>query len=161
MSTETNRIDAVEAILAATFGPNIAAEVVATPEVVEAAHVTSHPPGWPTKLDGTPRKKWQRPEVTGIVSTAKTEASELKVVQALVAGAESLIDLQDMTGFAKLTICRALDRLVEAGRVTMSKAPPTGKRGRPAYLYRPVVEPSVATDTGLVAAGVSTTQGVE
>jgi hypothetical protein len=140
MSNETNVLDPVQAILAATFGTGIAAEVTATPEVVEEAHVTAHPPEWPTKHDGTPRKKWQRPEVTLGAAGAKAEASELRVVRALLEGAESLVDLQAATGLAKLTVCRALDRLVAAGRVTATKAPPSGRRGRPAHLYRTVVE---------------------
>jgi predicted transcriptional regulator len=49
---------------------------------------------------------------------------------------------------------RSLERLVETGRVVQAKAPPTGKRGRPAFVYRPTteaVEPD--TDTGTLVGG--------
>lgn len=157
MSTETNTVDPVEAILAATFGPNIAAEVAATPEVGRQDAYVTGPNGRfreadapALKLDGTPKKRTQRIEVTGFGSEARRETSEAKVIEALVAGAESLVDLQIGTGLAKLTIKRALERLVEAGRVRTVKAPPSGKRGRPAHLYRPVVEVVASVAEGFV-----------
>jgi predicted transcriptional regulator len=62
------------------------------------------------------------------------------VVRALNHGAESVADLRIATGFAKLTIVRSLERLLDAGLVTVTTTPTSGKRGRPAHLYRPVVE---------------------
>jgi len=44
------------------------------------------------------------------------------------------------TGCVKVTCTRSLERLVDAGRVVQSKAAPTGKRGRPAFTYRPTTE---------------------
>jgi hypothetical protein len=149
MSTETNTVDPVEAILAATFGPNIAAEVVATPEVEAQDACVSGPSrrfrdadAPALKLDGTPKKKTQRIEVTGFGfgSEAKREISDTRVIEALLDGAESLVDLQAATGLAKLTVKRALERLAEGGKVTTTKALPSGKRGRPAHLYRAAVE---------------------
>ena len=150
MSTETNKVDPVLDILAAAFGPSVAVEVASTPEVDIPVMYMKGPNGTTyreveapaLKLDGTPKKLTQRIEVTGVGfgSEAKREASEAKVVEALAYGAESLADLQAATGMAKLTVTRALARLVEAGRVLCEKAPPSGRRGRPAFLYRSTVE---------------------
>ena len=160
MSTETNKVDPVLDILTAAFGPSVAVEVASTPEVEKPViyspsgrdrqTVVKGPDGTSyreveapaLKLDGTPKKLTQRIEVTGVGfgSEAKREASEAKVVEALAYGAESLADLQAATGMAKLTVTRALARLVEAGRVLCEKAPPSGRRGRPAFLYRSTVE---------------------
>ena len=138
MTSEAKWIDPVEALLAATFGPSVAASVAGEPD----EHKVVTPvvsPSWPLKLDGTPRKKCQKPMVTGLMA-AKVEATTAEVVRALNHGAESVADLRIATGFAKLTIVRSLERLLEAGLVSVTKTPTSGKRGRPAHLYRPVVE---------------------
>lgn len=158
MSSETNKVDPVEALLAATFGPGIVADLPVTQEVEKPVvyspsgrdrqTVVKGPNGMTyreveapaLKLDGTPRKRTQRIAVTtGFGAEARREASEAEVLKALVYGAESLADLQAATGFAKLTCKRALARLEMAGRVLSAKAPPSGRRGRPAFLYRPTV----------------------
>jgi hypothetical protein len=138
MTSEAKWIDPVETLLAATFGPSVAASVAGEPDerVVNTPVVS---PSWPLKLDGTPRKKCQKPMVTGLMA-AKVEATTAEVVKALNHGAESVADLRIATGFAKLTIVRSLERLLEAGLVSVTKTPTSGKRGRPAHLYRPVVE---------------------
>ncbi len=168
MSQETNKVDPVQAILTAAFGPNTAAEVTSTPEVVPPVVYVKGPDGSvyreleapALKLDGTPKKRTQRIVVTGFGfgAEAKREASEALVVDALGRGAESLIDLQAETGLAKLTIKRALGRLEAAGQVTSSKAPSSGRRGRPAFLYRPavVIAPQSVEDVRTVSDTVAT-----
>jgi predicted transcriptional regulator len=145
MSSEAQWIDPVEVLLAATFGPGIAAEVAREPDTHKVVTPVVSP-SWPLKLDGTPRKKCQKPMVTGLMA-AKVEATTAEVVRALNHGAESVADLRIATGFAKLTIVRSLERLLDAGLVTVTTTPTSGKRGRPAHLYRPVVEVVGGTET--------------
>ena len=63
------------------------------------------------------------------------------------------------TGFVKVTCTRSLERLVLADRVLQSKAAPTGKRGRPAFTYRPTTEADVSVDTFGVKAALALTTG--
>lgn len=198
MAENTQTTDLVRDILAATFGPNTAAEVVkddvvetlgsglASPADAEVAALphgsspvgddgssTSLPHGsspvgddgavgptdlphtstagaadaevaalprwWKFNLDGTPRKRCQAPEVLKGVPRGETRQREtdLLVLKALHSGCETLVELVAQTGCVKVTVVRSLERLVSAGRVVQSKAPPSGKRGRPAFLYRP------------------------
>lgn len=167
MAENTQTTDLVRDILAATFGPNTAAEVVKG-EGVEAPTVpvadvttsgsspdgddgssTSLPPWWKFNLDGTPRKRCQAPEVLKGIPHGETRQREtdLLVLKALHAGCETLAELVAQTGCVKVTCVRSLERLVAAGRVVQSKAPPTGKRGRPAFLYRPTTETPVEVST--------------
>jgi len=153
--------DVVREILAATFGPNTAAEVAAveaTPSAgsssVEddgAVVPTDLPSGksedtlpawWKFNLDGTPRKKCQAPDVLKGVPHGETRQREtdLLVLKALHEGCETLVELVAHTTFVKVTVVRSLERLVKAGRVVQSKAAPSGKRGRPAFVYRPTTE---------------------
>jgi predicted transcriptional regulator len=90
----------------------------------------------------------------------KRHETDLAVLKALLAGAENLVEVVAATGYVKVTCVRSLERLVETGRVVQAKAPPTGKRGRPAFVYRPTTE-TVEPDTDPVNAGASTAQGVE
>ena len=162
--------DAVREILAAAFGPTVAAEVVKEERtavdattVADAPVASSDLPGWwKFNLDGTPRKTCQSPTQTKGVAFGETKRHEtdLAVLKALLAGAESLVEVVAATGYVKVTVVRSLERLVEAGRVVQAKAPPTGKRGRPAFVYRPTTE-AVEPDTDPVNAGASTAQGVE
>jgi predicted transcriptional regulator len=66
--------------------------------------------------------------------------TDLLVLKALHEGGETLVELVAHTGCVKVTVVRSIERLVEAGRVVQSKAAPTGKRGRPAFVYRPTTE---------------------
>jgi len=80
--------------------------------------------------------------------------TDLLVLKALHEGCETLVELVTHTTFVKVTCVRSLERLVEAGRVVQAKAPPTGKRGRPAFVYRPTTEPvEPALDTGTLVGG--------
>ena len=162
MAENTQTTDPVLAILAATFGPNTAAEVVkdegVEPSTAPLAEVTPSgsssgeddgsvgptdlPSWWKFNLDGTPRKRCQAPEVLKGVPHGETRQREtdLLMLRALHEGCETLVELVAHTGCVKVTVVRSLERLVEAGRVMQSKAAPTGKRGRPAFVYRPTTE---------------------
>jgi hypothetical protein len=165
--------DAVREILAAAFGPTVAAEVVKEEEegakvdattVADAPVASSDLPGWwKFNLDGTPRKTCQAPDKTKGVAFGETKRHEtdLAVLKALHAGAESLVEVVAATGYVKVTCVRSLERLVETGRVVQAKAAPTGKRGRPAFVYRPTTEEAVVPDTAPVDAGASSVQGIE
>jgi hypothetical protein len=100
------------------------------------------PRWWKFNLDGTPRKTCQAPDVLKGVPQGETRQREtdLLVLKALHAGAETLVQVVASTGFVKVTCTRSLERLVEEGRVLQTKTPPSGRRGRPAYLYRPTTE---------------------
>ena len=151
--------DVVREILAATFGPNTAAEV-AKDEGVEAQPLPSGSPSeevdgssgpsdrphwWKKNLDGSWRKKCQAPDVLKGIPHGETRQREtdLLVLKALHEGCESLVELVAHTTFVKVTVVRSLERLVKAGRVVQSKAAPSGKRGRPAFVYRPTTEAEV------------------
>ena len=167
MAENTQTTDLVQSILAATFGPNTAAEVVkddgvdplssglASPASAVAAHdveatpsagadvgVSDLPKWWKFNLDGTPRKRCQAPTVLKGVPHGETRQREtdLLMLKALHEGCETLVELVAKTSCVKVTCVRSLERLVEAGRVVQSKAAPTGKRGRPAFVYRPTTE---------------------
>ena len=161
MTENTQAIDIVQSLLAATFGPNTAAEV-AKDEGVEAHDVeatpsagsssveddgssTSLPRWWKFNLDGTPRKRCQAPDVLKGIPHGETRQREtdLLVLKALHEGCETLVELVAHTTFVKVTVVRSLERLVKAGRVVQSKAAPSGKRGRPAFVYRPTTEAEV------------------
>lgn len=161
MSTETTTVDPVKAILEAAFGPGIAAGTEVTQKVEKDIVYVKAPNGTTyrelevpaLKLDGTPRKRTQRVQVTlGFGAEARREASEALVVEALLKGDESIADIQRSTGLAKLTIKRVVRRLESLGRVISSKAQ-SGKRGRPAFLYRPAVtiEPQRVKGAGAVS----------
>lgn len=167
MAENTQTTDLVRDLLAATFGPNTAAEVVRD-EVVEtsgggyaspAGAVEAHdveatpsagadvgtsdlPKWWKFNLDGTPRKRCQAPEVLKGVPHGETRQREtdLLMLRALHEGCETLVELVAHTGCVKVTVVRSLERLIEACRVVQSKAAPTGRRGRPAFIYRPTTE---------------------
>ena len=157
MAENTQTTDLVRELLAATFGPNTAAEVVKdevaavdAPTVADATVAPSDLPNWwKFNLDGTPRKRCQAPEVLKGIPHGETRQREtdLLVLKALHAGCETLAELVARTGCVKVTCVRSLERLVAAGRVVQSKAPPTGKRGRPAFLYRPTTETPVEVST--------------
>ena len=156
MAENTQTMDLVQSILAATFGPVTAAEVVKDEGVeVQPSPSGSSPDGddgavgptdlpswWKFNLDGTPRKRCQAPEVLKGVPHGETRQREtdLLTLKALHEGCETLVELVAQTGCVKVTVVRSLERLVEAGRVVQSKAPPSGKRGRPAFVYRPTTE---------------------
>lgn len=174
MAENTQAIDLVQELLAVTFGPNTAAEVAldlpapppSTPQDEE------RPAWWRKNLDGSWRKTCQAPDVLKGFPHGETRQREtdLLVLKALHAGAESLVQLTTITGFVKVTCTRSLERLVEEGRVVQTKAPPSGRRGRPAHLYRPTTE-AVKPDTAKVdaddggpslpSASASTATGVE
>jgi len=166
MAENTQTTDAVLDILTATFGPTVAAEVVkeegaavdattvadapvaasdlphgSAPSEADGS-VATLPHWWRYNLDGTPRKTCQAPGRTKGVAFGETKRHEtdLAVLKALLAGAESLVEVVAATGYVKVTCVRSLERLVETGRVVQAKAPPTGKRGRPAFVYRPTTE---------------------
>ena len=153
MAENTQTTDLVQELLAATFGPNTAAEVakdegaaVDVPTVADAPVASSDlPKWWKFNLDGTPRKRCQAPEVLKGIPHGETRQREtdLLVLKALHEGCETLVELVAHTGCVKVTVVRSLERLVEAGRVVQSKASPTGKRGRPAFVYRPTTETPV------------------
>jgi len=167
MTENTQAVDLVQELLAATFGPNTAAEVakdegvepsssgLASPASAVAAHdveatpsagadveVSDLPKWWKFNLDGTPRKRCQAPDVLKGIPHGETRQREtdLLVLKALHEGCESLVELVAHTTFVKVTVVRSLERLVKAGRVVQSKAAPSGKRGRPAFVYRPTTE---------------------
>lgn len=172
MAENTQTTDLVRELLAATFGPNTAAEVVKD-EVVETSETAStgqdasttpdedrpvgsssdeddgssaaRPHWWKKNLDGSWRKRCQAPEVLKGIPHGETRQREtdLLVLKALHEGCENLVELVAHTGCVKVTVVRSLARLVGAGRVVQSKAAPTGKRGRPAFLYRPTTEAPV------------------
>lgn len=171
MAQNTQTTDLVRELLAATFGPNTAAEVVKD-EVVEVPETAStedavpttlgeeRPAWWKRNLDGSWRKRCQAPEVLKGIPHGETRQREtdLLVLKALHEGCENLVELVAHTGCVKVTVVRSLARLVAAGRAVQSKAAPTGKRGRPAFVYRPT---TVVPDTVPLDAGASTTSGVE
>ena len=152
--TENNQaVDLVQELLAATFGPNTAAEVVKDEGVEAQPSPTSpadaadaedgeRPRWWRKNLDGSWRKRCQAP--TGLKGIPHGETrqreTDLLVLKALHEGCETLVELVAHTTFVKVTVVRSLERLVEAGRVVQSKAAPSGKRGRPAFVYRPTTE---------------------
>lgn len=153
MTENTQTTDLVRDLLAATFGPNTAAEVVKdegvevpetalTEDAVQTTPGEERPAWWKRNLDGSWRKRCQAPEVLKGIPHGETRQREtdLLVLKALHEGCETLVELVAKTGFVKVTCVRSLERLVEAGRVVQSKAPPTGKRGRPAFVYRPTTE---------------------
>ena len=153
MTENTQAIDIVQSILAATFGPNTAAEVVKDEGVEAQPSPTSpadaadaedgeRPRWWKKNLDGSWRKKCQAPDVLKGIPHGETRQREtdLLVLKALHEGCESLVELVAHTTFVKVTVVRSLERLVKAGRVVQSKAAPSGKRGRPAFVYRPTTE---------------------
>ena len=157
MTENTQAVDLVQELLAATFGPNTAAEV-AKDECVEVQPLPSgsspdgddgssaaRPHWWKKNLDGSWRKKCQAPDVLKGVPHGETRQREtdLLVLKALHEGCETLVELVAHTTFVKVTVVRSLERLVEAGRVVQSKAAPSGKRGRPAFVYRPTTETPV------------------
>jgi len=202
MAENTQTTDLVRELLAATFGPNTAAEVVKD-EGVEASETAStgqdplttpdedrpagsssdeddgssaaRPHWWKRNLDGSWRKRCQAPVVLRGLPHGETRQREtdLLVLKALHEGCENLVELVAHTGCVKVTVVRSLARLVEAGRVIQAKSAPNGRRGRPAFLYRPTteapVEASGETDlrsvvvpvTVSVDAGASTTHVVE
>ena len=188
MAENTQTTDLVQELLAATFGPNTAAEVakdegvepsssdlaspastVAARDVEATPSAGSSPDGadgsvgpsdlpsgksedtlpawWKFNLDGTPRKRCQAPTVLKGVPHGETRQREtdLLMLKALHEGCETLVELVAHTGCVKVTVVRSLERLVEAGRVVQSKAPPSGKRGRPAFIYRPTTTAPVET----------------
>ena len=212
MAENTQAVDLVQELLAATFGPNTAAEVAldlpvpspttpdedrprgsssgeddgsfgpsdlphtSTPDGADA-EVAALPRWWKFNLDGTPRKRCQAPDVLKGIPHGETRQREtdLLVLRALHEGCETLVELVAHTTFVKVTVVRSIERLVEVGRVVQSKAPPSGKRGRPAFIYRPTTTAPVETsgegetdlrsvvvpDTVPVDAAASTAQGVE
>jgi hypothetical protein len=119
------------------------------------------PRWWKRNLDGTPRKRCQAPEVLKGVPHGETRQREtdLLVLKALHAGAETLVEVVATTGFVKVTCTRSLERLVLANQVLQSKAPPTGKRGRPAFTYRPTTEADVPVDAFGVNAALAAVGG--
>jgi len=123
--------------------------------------VATLPHWWKHNLDGTPRKTCQAPDVLKGVPQGETRQREtdLLVLKALHAGAETLVQVVASTGFVKVTCTRSLERLVLADRVLQSKAPPTGKRGRPAFTYRPTTEVDVSVDTFGVKAALALAPG--
>jgi hypothetical protein len=174
-------------ILTATFGPTTAAEAMkdeaaetsgSSPDGADGSS-TSLPPTspataadaevgpsdlprwWKRNLDGTPRKRCQAPEVLKGVPHGETRQREtdLLVLKALHAGAETLVEVVATTGFVKVTCTRSLERLVLANQVLQSKAPPTGKRGRPAFTYRPTTEVDVPVDAFGVNAALAAVGG--
>ena len=187
MTENTHVVDLVQELLAATFGPNTAAEVAldlpapppvtpdeerpigspsdevdgssgpsdiphtSTPDGADA-EVAALPRWWKFNLDGTPRKRCQAPEVLKGVPHGETRQREtdLLVLKALHEGCETLVELVAHTTFVKVTVVRSLERLVEAGRVVQSKAAPSGKRGRPAFVYRPTTETPVEAPSEVV-----------
>ena len=163
MAENTQAIDLVQELLAATFGPNTAAEVVkdyaadasgSSPVGDDGAVGPADRPSWWRKnLDGSWRKTCQAPDVLKGFPHGETRQREtdLLVLKALHAGAESLVQLTTITGFVKVTCTRSLERLVEEGRVVQTKAPPSGRRGRPAYLYRPTTEADAPVESVEVA----------
>jgi len=184
MAENTQAIDLVQSILAATFGPAAAEEVVkedkaevsTSPADAADAPVAALPSWWKHNLDGTPRKTCQAPIVQTGYGTTKRHETDTAVLKALHDGAESLAQIMAVTGYVKVTCTRSLERLVEEGRVIQTKAPPSGRRGRPAYLYRPTTVPvdgdevegsavdlrsTFVPDTAKVDAGASTATGVE
>jgi len=189
MAENNQAVDLVQELLAATFGPNTAAEV-AKDEGVEVQPLPSgsspdgddgssaaRPHWWKRNLDGSWRKRCQAPTVLKGVPHGETRQREtdLLMLKALHEGCETLVELVAHTGCVKVTVVRSLERLVGAGRVVQSKAPPSGKRGRPAFIYRPTTPAPVETsgegetdlrsvvvpDTVPVDAAASTAQGVE
>jgi hypothetical protein len=156
MTENKQAIDLVQDLLAATFGPNTAAEVAkdegisahdveTTPSAGADVEVSDLPKWWKFNLDGTPRKRCQAPEVLKGVPYGETRQREtdLLVLKALHEGCETLVEIVAHTTFVKVTVVRSLERLVKAGRVVQSKAAPSGKRGRPAFVYRPTTETPV------------------
>lgn len=153
MAENTQTTDLVRELLAATFGPNTAAEVVKD-EGVEASETAStgqdpsttpdedRPVWWKKNLDGSWRKRCQAPVVLRGLPHGETRQREtdLLVLKALHEGCENLVELVAHTGCVKVTVVRSLARLVEAGRVIQAKSAPNGRRGRPAFLYRPTTE---------------------
>jgi hypothetical protein len=157
--------DVVREILAATFGPATAAEVVkeedvkahdveATPSAGADVAASDLPKWWKHNLDGTPRKTCQAPVVQTGYGTTKRHETDTAILKALHNGAESLVQLMTLTGYVKVTCTRSLERLVEEGRVIQTKAPPSGRRGRPAYLYRATTE-AVVPDEAIAPAEVA------
>ena len=166
--TNTSGKDPISLLLDAAFGVGVLAEGVSTTEATDAPEgdgaeseaVTTDAPAsdeerpswWKKNLDGSWRKTCQSPARTGGEAFGETKRHEtdLDVMKALHEGAENLVEVVAATGYVKVTCVRSLERLVEAGRVVQSKAAPTGKRGRPAFVYRPVavMTPSLAEDTG-------------
>jgi len=173
MTENTQAIDIVRDILAATFGPGTAAEVMKDDAVVFDASGSSpvgddgavgpadRPSWWRKNLDGSWRKKCQAPEVLKGVPQGETRQREtdLAVLKALHSGAETLVEVVASTGFVKVTCVRSLERLVLANRVLQSKAAPTGKRGRPAFTYRPTTEAAVPVDVFGVNAALALVTG--
>jgi len=181
MTESTQAADVAREIIAAAFGPVTAAEVVTEEKVEELpdlqaslttppdedrphgsapsgsdGSVATLPHWWRYNIDGTPRKTCQAPVQTKGMAFGETKRHEtdLSVLKALLAGAESLVEVVAATGYVKVTCVRSLERLVEEGRVVQAKAPPTGKRGRPAFVYRPTTEPvEPAPDTGTLVGG--------
>lgn len=165
MAENTQTTDLVRELLAATFGPNTAAEVVkdegaavdaptvaddggpSSPSAGATVAPSDLPKWWKFNLDGTPRKRCQAPTVLKGVPHGETRQREtdLLMLKALHEGCETLVELVAHTGCVKVTVVRSLERLVEAGRVVQSKAAPTGRRGRPAFIYRPTTTPPVET----------------
>jgi hypothetical protein len=125
------------------------------------AEVVALPRWWKRNLDGTPRKMCQAPDVLKGVPQGETRQREtdLLVLKALHAGAETLVQVVASTGFVKVTCTRSLERLVLADRVLQSKAAPTGKRGRPAFTYRPTTEADVPVDIFGVKAALTLATG--
>jgi hypothetical protein len=121
------------------------------------------PRWWKFNLDGTPRKTCQAPDVLKGVPQGETRQREtdLLVLKALHSGAETLVQVVASTGFVKVTCTRSLERLVLADRVLQSKAAPTGKRGRPAFTYRPTTEADVPVDIFGVKAALALVTGQE
>ena len=159
MAENTQAVDLVQELLAATFGPNTAAEVALelpappstmpdedrphmSPADAADAEDEERPRWWKRNLDGSWRKRCQAPTVLKGVPHGETRQREtdLLVLKALHEGCETLVELVAHTTFVKVTVVRSLERLVKAGRVVQSKAAPSGKRGRPAFVYRPTTE---------------------
>jgi predicted transcriptional regulator len=165
MAENTQTTDPVLAILAATFGPTTAEEVVREEKAeVDAAGSspvgddgssgpTDRPHWWKKNLDGAWRKTCQAPVVQTGYGTTKRHETDTAVLKALHNGAESLVQLTTLTGYVKVTCTRSLERLIEEGRVVQTKAPPSGRRGRPAYLYRATTE-AVVPDEAVASAEV-------
>lgn len=133
----------VEAILAATFGPAVAAEVVRESDETPGEVVTETvklPAWWRKNQDGQPRKTSRRPDVSfGLSPDVRRETTNRKVLDLLLQNVETVADLTIRSGFCELTIRNCLDRLMRLGLVTCTKEPARLSGGRRRFLYRALV----------------------
>jgi predicted transcriptional regulator len=166
MAENTQTTDPVLDILSATFGPTVAAEVVkeeevkahdveVTPSAGADVAASDFPKWWRKNLDGSWRKTCQAPVVQTGYGTTRRHETDTAILKALHDGAESLVQLTTLTGYVKVTCTRSLERLIEEGRVVQTKAPPSGRRGRPAYLYRATTEADASVDVFGVKAALA------